>query len=212
MSNPLNSLLRPPPPDGPHYRWGYVTSVSPTLQVVLDTETDPIERPSALVPLEPGDRVFVLLESLRATVLGKVTEPLAPEPEWQAWTPVIVGTTTNPTMGNSTLVGRYLRVGKTVSLRLYLQIGSTFSPGAGVYMIPTLPVAPRSDYWQPLLAAAVLTTPNAGDFSGVTKIEGSGIFRIHLYMGGTGGALSAIGATTFATGNRLMISGSYEAA
>ena len=72
MSNPLNSLLRTPPPDGPHYRWGYVTSVSPTLQVVLDTETDPIKRPSALVPLVPGDRVFVLMESLRATVLGRV--------------------------------------------------------------------------------------------------------------------------------------------
>lgn len=213
MSNPLNTLLRTPRPDGPHYRWGYVTSVSPTLQVVLDTETDPIQKPSTLVTLEVGDRVFVLMESLRATVLGKVPEPPVPEPAWQSWTPVIKGTTTDPTMGNSTLVGRYLQVGKTVSLRLYLEIGSTFNPGAGVYMIPTLPVAPRTDYWQPLLVSANLASPAVGDYAGVAKIEGSaGIVRIHVYRGGTTVSLGAVGADNFVTGNRLMISGTYEAA
>ena len=136
-----------------------------------------------------------------------------PIPNWQSWTPVIKGTITDPTMGNSTLVGRYLQVGKTVSLRLFLQIGSTFNPGAGVYTIPTLPVAPRSDYWQPLLVAASLASPSGGDFAGVTKIEGSaGILRIHIAQRGTTVSILALGADNFSTGNRMMISGSYEAA
>lgn len=142
-----------------------------------------------------------------------VPVPPIPEPTWQAWTPVIKGTTTDPTMGNSTLVGRYLQVGKTVSLRLYLQIGSTFNPGVGAYMIPTLPVAPRSDYWQPLLVAASLASPAVGDYAGVAKIEGSaGIVRIHIDRGGTTVSLGALGDDNFSTGNRLLISGTYEAA
>lgn len=211
MINPLNTLLRPPVAEGSHYRWGYVTSTSPTLQVVLDTETSPIQKPSTLVPLEVGDRVFVLLESRRATVLGKVPTLQT----WQSWTPVIIGTTTNPTMGNSTVVGRYFQVGKMVTLNIYIQFGSTFNPGAGAYTIPTLPVAPRTDYWQNLQMACSSMSP-AGDLTGYAKIEGSlGIARIHVYTGGTSVslvALTASGGFAPASGGRLLINGTYEAA
>lgn len=79
MSNPLNAMLPGPPPPGQQYRWGYVTQASP-LEVTLDTETSPIYKPSTLVALELGDRVFILLESERATVLGKYPPDGPPEP------------------------------------------------------------------------------------------------------------------------------------
>ena len=37
---------------------------------MLDTETTPIENPSTIVPLAVGDRVFVLMEKTRPTILG----------------------------------------------------------------------------------------------------------------------------------------------
>lgn len=211
MTNPLDVLLRPPPPPGSHYRWGYITSELP-LQVTLDTETEPIYNPSTLVEVGVGDRVFVLLENRRTTILGK-TGGYTP-PEWQAWTPVIEGATTDPTMGNSTVVGRYMQIGKTVTVNAYFLFGSTFSPGSGAYSIPVLPVAPRTDYWQSLQVAANLTSPSPGDYSGHAKIEGSsGVARIHLYPGGTAVGMSPLSSSFApANGDRLIISGTYEGA
>lgn len=209
MINPLNTLLRTPVTDGSHYRWGYVTSTSPTLQVVLDTETSPIQKPSTLVPLEVGDRVFVLLESLRATVLGKV--PSSPvSPVWSTYSPVLFATGTNPTMGNSTVSGRYRVDGKTVHVSIYIVFGSSFSAGSGLYGV-TLPVAPHTTQMQALQVAGVM----GGDRNGQVKIEGSlGIIRIFML---DSGVLRALGTNPPAnilpaSGNRLIISGTYEAA
>lgn len=207
MINPLNTLLRTPAADGSHYRWGYVTSTSPTLQVVLDTETSPIQKPSTLVPLEVGDRVFVLLESLRATVLGKVSS----SPVWSTYSPVLFSTGTNPTMGNSTVSGRYRVDGKTVHVVINIVFGSSFSEGSGAYGI-TLPVPARADIWQVLHVSAVMS----GERVGHAKIEGSaGVPRIHIL---DDGGLKTFSTTVSpsqinpASGHRLIFSGTYEAA
>ncbi|MDJ0461548.1 hypothetical protein [Streptomyces sp. H27-C3] len=50
---------------------------------------------------------------------------------WTAYTPVWSAVTTDPVLGNGTLAGRYLKVGKTCKVNLILTLGSTSTFGAG---------------------------------------------------------------------------------
>ena len=60
---------------------------------------------------------------------------------WQSYTPVWTAATTNPVLGNGTLVGRYCQIGKTVWVKFRLTIGSTTTLGSGDWSI-SLPVGP----------------------------------------------------------------------
>jgi hypothetical protein len=54
---------------------------------------------------------------------------------------VWTATTTNPTIGNGTLTGRYIQLGKLVIYRIYLVGGTTTTLGTGPAYFITLPVA-----------------------------------------------------------------------
>lgn len=66
---------------------------------------------------------------------------------WTAYTPVWTGSSSNPAIGNGTLVGAYTRFGKTVIGRIKLLAGSTTTYGSGAFRLSP-PVAPHSDYYQ----------------------------------------------------------------
>lgn len=59
---------------------------------------------------------------------------------WQAYTPAWTAVTTNPTIGNGTLSGRYSRNGNTIHFEITIQAGSTTTFGTGDYRY-SLPVA-----------------------------------------------------------------------
>lgn len=52
---------------------------------------------------------------------------------WTSYTPTWTAATTNPVLGNGTLVGRYLKVGRTCTAHINLTMGSTTTYGAGNY-------------------------------------------------------------------------------
>lgn len=52
---------------------------------------------------------------------------------WTTYTPSWTATTTNPSLGNGTLVGSYMKVGTTCHLSIQLVIGSTTNKGSGTY-------------------------------------------------------------------------------
>jgi hypothetical protein len=53
---------------------------------------------------------------------------------WTTYTPVWTAPGANPTLGNGTITGRYLRMGKTlVACEIIVTIGSTTNPGTGAY-------------------------------------------------------------------------------
>ncbi|MCM8548880.1 hypothetical protein [Streptomyces sp. STCH 565 A] len=58
---------------------------------------------------------------------------------WTSYTPTWTASTTNPNLGNGTLVGRYHKVGRTVHLHINLTAGSTTTYGSGTYSF-ALPV------------------------------------------------------------------------
>ncbi|MEU9793838.1 hypothetical protein AB0E27_24955 [Streptomyces sparsogenes] len=52
---------------------------------------------------------------------------------WTTYTPTWTASTTNPVLGNGTLIGRYLKVGRTVTCHINLITGSTTTYGSGIY-------------------------------------------------------------------------------
>ena len=58
---------------------------------------------------------------------------------WDIYVPTVTGTT-DPSIGNGVLTGRYLRLGKTIICTIVMQMGSTTTSGSGTWTI-TLPVA-----------------------------------------------------------------------
>ncbi|MGH9201046.1 MAG: hypothetical protein ACRD2A_07405 [Vicinamibacterales bacterium] len=50
---------------------------------------------------------------------------------WKDYTPVWTAVTTNPALGNGTLVGRFVRIGRTVFVEIKLIPGTTTTFGAG---------------------------------------------------------------------------------
>ena len=64
---------------------------------------------------------------------------------WTAYTPTWTATTTNPTLNNGTLVGKWQRLGKTYLYRINLTMGSTTAFGTGSYLF-ALPAAVHADY------------------------------------------------------------------
>jgi hypothetical protein len=63
---------------------------------------------------------------------------------WTSYTPTWTGATTNPVIGNGTLTGRYIKVGRTCTVSLLLIPGSTTTYGAGTYLFG-LPFPAASD-------------------------------------------------------------------
>lgn len=59
---------------------------------------------------------------------------------WVTWTPTLTASTTNPTLGNSTLTGTYSKMGRLVVGTITLVTGTTFVRGSGTYRL-TLPFA-----------------------------------------------------------------------
>lgn len=51
--------------------------------------------------------------------------------DWTTFTPTWTSTGTTPTLGNGTLTGKYIKIGKLVIAQIYLKFGSTTSGGTG---------------------------------------------------------------------------------
>jgi hypothetical protein len=65
---------------------------------------------------------------------------------WLSYTPTWTAATTNPSLGNGALVGRYIQIGKTVNVFVQLTIGSTTTLGTGgwIFSVPFAAKVPVS--------------------------------------------------------------------
>ncbi|WP_433478154.1 hypothetical protein ACQPZP_14635 [Spirillospora sp. CA-142024] len=124
---------------------------------------------------------------------------------WTSFTPTWTASTTNPSLGNGTVDAAYRVCGSTVFFRISYVFGSTTNFGSGAWGF-SLPVAPIS----PQAASAVLADSSASNrLPGTAWLTaGSGIFRVLNTSGSFG--TSSTSPFTWATGDGLIISGSYE--
>lgn len=129
------------------------------------------------------------------------------------WTPSWTANTTNPTIGNGTITGRYINVGKLVIFYAEIVAGSTTAFGSGSWHID-LPVngevARRF-----ILNAAAFDTSLSDDYQLLAVRSSSDQLSIKCDATTAGASMRAVNATvpfTWATGDTLHISGIYELA
>lgn len=125
---------------------------------------------------------------------------------WDAYTPVMSGLTTNPTLGNSVLAGQFKRIGKTVHFRIRLTIGSTFAHGSGAYFFST---PSDSDFVvETGIGTAIKVATGPG--TRVAYVTSLAAISAVLLVDSAGSVFNS--AISVAAGDTIGISGTYEAA
>lgn len=122
---------------------------------------------------------------------------------WITYTPSLVSSGTQPTLGNSTLTGRYREWDKTLDVMISLQIGSSFSAGTGTYEF-TLPIGFTAlSHRRTIGSAYVFDTSVPAHYSGVSVLKSNGT-NILSFLNTTQLAASA-GPITWAAGDEIRL-------
>lgn len=155
-------------------------------------------------------RTWVAGETVTAALLNthiRDNEKAIGDP-WTSYTPTWTGTS-NPAIGNGTIAGKYMAAGKLIHYRIQVTMGSTTTYGTGNWNL-TLPVAP----------AGLSTFATLGGASGYDSSASSAFMLMPIFNGGStfilinpsSAGTSATSPFTWASGDILSISGTYEAA
>lgn len=147
----------------------------------------------------PGTGEF--RDNVRAAVKGDYAEA------WSTYTATWAAATTNPTLGNGTLVGRYIQRGKTITFNIVLTVGSTTNVGSGVYTF-SLPAAARDDTY---VFYGFQSSPNWALIGRLGTNTAPSTSLLSLVLADTRAGMNNTN-TTIANGTVLRISGTYEAA
>ena len=134
---------------------------------------------------------------------------------WSSYTPgwITDGAGADPTLGNGTLTGAYVQIGKTVHFRIKFVRGSTSTNGSGAWAF-SLPVAPHADYsanTSILVNGYAEDSGVAGHNIGGGRMTSTASYFI-LHNGTTGNGYSGTVPFTWSTSDYLNVSGTYEAA
>jgi hypothetical protein len=134
------------------------------------------------------------------------SDAITPPGAWQSWAPTLSGGWAN---GNGTWVARYVQIGKTVHYQAVFTIGSTTTKGTSLTY--SLPITANSS--TALTQVDFRTNVNATFVSYLVNTTTASV--LCLTVSGTNVIRTNITATvplTWATGNELYFSGTYEAA
>lgn len=124
---------------------------------------------------------------------------------WTSYTPVWTATSSNPALVNGTLTGAYMKIGKTVLVRILLTAGSSTTFGSGGWKL-SLPLNPAADQ---VLSALVRDNSTGTHWTAVAWITNAdGVFRVAA--GANVAAVAAAVPMSWAASDQLFISGSYE--
>jgi hypothetical protein len=133
---------------------------------------------------------------------------------WTTYVPTWAAITTNPAIGNGTLQGFYMRIGKTIHFRVVITMGSTTTYGTGQWYA-TLPVAPVSTLGRLQFNSSYYDSAIA-DRSGVATWDSANSrVLLHSWPTTAGAALAQVSATvphTWGTSDQVVVGGTYEAA
>lgn len=128
-----------------------------------------------------------------------------PAPAWQAYTP-----TYGYTAGTgATLDGRWLQLGKTIHFWARIKLGTGFTIGSGPTL--SLPVARRAG-GPDFAIHALITDTGTSNYLGIGYLSSG---AASLWIPSANGLFAAVGATTpftWAAGDEITFSGTYEAA
>jgi hypothetical protein len=126
---------------------------------------------------------------------------------WATWSPTL----TNLTLGNGTVLAKFVQTGSTVHYRFRFTLGTTSAVGTSPQF--TLPVAP-ADYVGPtILGDALLTDTGTTNRRGYAQQNaGSTCDIIAFSTTGTSAGITATSPHTWASTDVIAVVGTYEAA
>lgn len=131
---------------------------------------------------------------------------------WTSYTPSWTASTTNPSLGNGTIVGRYQKIGRFVAFHVNLITGSTTTYGSGTYNF-SLPSAVANVGASYIGHCHLLGTDR---WQGQTVLSpGATAFAPFFSQSATNTRLSGqtpSAPETFANGSQLRMTGVYESA
>lgn len=132
---------------------------------------------------------------------------------WTTYTPTWLSNAAAPGLGNGSADGRYCRFGKQVTFYATIGIGSTSTPGTGVWSV-SLPVTARTATEQNVSGRLVDVSASKSWYGYATLQTGTRAAPV-VYQAEATGAMTPIspGApATLANGDSIMVWGTYEAA
>lgn len=163
-------------------------------------------RPSS--PVE-GMTIYETDNDRLLTYSGSAWVVIATLGAWTSYSPTWSSSGTAPALGDGTLTGAYREIGATIHVRIKLTTGASSTYGTGVYSL-SLPVAAKIDSL--LSAYCIDASASSAKWAGVAQIIATSTGGDNMRIAVTD-ATSGVGATvpfTWASGDQLMIAGSYE--
>lgn len=162
--------------------------------------------------LETGNAAA--LRTLAGLVIG--TNVAAQSGAWAAYTPTWTAAGTAPALGDGTLTGAFVQMGKTVFFRARLVAGASTTYGTSLYRLG-LPVPAITGADHPMGGSAYIANAGTAAYLGFLQtVAGGASLTIPLHSATVEGGLAGYwGATvpfTFGVGDSVLVAGSYEAA
>jgi hypothetical protein len=137
---------------------------------------------------------------------------------WSNYTPIWGASTSNPSLGNGTIKGRYFKVGSFVAVQISMNLGSTTGIGNGMYSwsVPFTPAAAATGTFANAAGGAVLNDAGTGQHFGVPylfDLGGASGYRIRVLTNSTvNSEVAQNHPFTWANGDDLTINIFYEVA
>lgn len=129
---------------------------------------------------------------------------------WTSYVPAWTGATTNPVIGNGTIVGAYRQVGKTVNFRIVITMGASTTYGSGIYSV-TLPPVTAVDA-RVIHPGTIRTSVTWPLFAAQTSTSTLGLLVLPTTAGNQFAGMAQGTPVTLADTHVIVISGTYEAA
>lgn len=128
---------------------------------------------------------------------------------WTDYVPAWTGTITNPVIGNGTIVGAYLEVGKLVFYSIVITIGSTTTVGSGTYIL-SLPVVTAMP-GNTCMGAAHFFDSSAANYWAHVAYRTPGVGADEIALSANNARWTNTLPVVPAAGDVISVQGSYEA-
>lgn len=132
---------------------------------------------------------------------------------WVAYTPTWSAVTTDPVIGNGSILGKYIQIGKLVIAQIAIQTGSTTTYGSGVYSF-SLPVTSVNPLVSSFVVgtATILDASTGANYNVFAVYNGTSTTTIKMIEAGGSFEVSHGNPIFLASGDVITTSFQYEAA
>ena len=150
-----------------------------------------------------------MASTFEALLLAQVAILMPNGPTWQAYTPTWTQSGASPAIGNGTITGAYIKIGRTVLGRIEIAFGSTTNFGSGtnpwIFSLPLTPTVPAANLrsigsWSGL--------PSTTFYAGNAYMNTGG--AMGLIVSGSSSSVETTNPATWTSTGYLEISFQYE--